>query len=281
MKKNIVIGLSLLIVLLNLKSYSKYKNEIVIEAIDIATDVEAPTYTIDFSEEKITNKSVKVLLEFSEEIVECEGFERLDNNKYERIVDKNENREIEVKDLAGNLCIVKYNIDWIDKEPPIIKGIKNNEVYNSKQIVNYFDNLSGIKDIKKTFYGDLEIGISNYKETEKYVELEISVLRVPKNCNEIFFIKEENGTKEINKGNNKRNTYRIPIDKINDVELYVETESETSSKIKNDNKDLFININNKYQNEDNKTFSNPGNYEIEVEDNAGNKAFYKIQIKKD
>ena len=56
---------------------------------------------------------------------------------------------------------------------------------------------------------------------------------------------------------------------------------EYKSKIINKNNiNEFINNVKKYNNEDKNTFSNPGNYEVTVTDNANNKTEYTIKIEK-
>lgn len=264
-------------------SYSKYFKEYELEAIQIITDNEAPTYKLSYNTKKFTNKDLEIKIIFSEEIQELQGFEKVNNLIYKKILKENKTEKLEVLDLAGNKAEVEYNVNWIDKQIPKIIGINDNETYYATQKVNYKDNLSGIKNIEKIFYGDLEIGISNFITNENYHEITIKILRKPKNCIQCKVLKINEDSKQVSNVSNNVITYRIPINE--NFEIYAETADDSnkkyiSEKININNIEKFIEKNKKYKNEDLYTFSNPGYYDIKVTDNAGNEIFYTIKIEK-
>ena len=283
MKEKVVIIFLIMLLCVGSISHSKYKNIYNIEAIEIATDIEPPKYNIKYSTKSFTNKNVEIILEFSEEILEVEGFEKIDKFKYKRVLNKNENKIIQVFDLAKNLVEIEYNVNWIDKNSPKIIGVENNGKYINHKKVNYSDDLSGIKDIKKVFYGQLDIGVKKYQITDNYYEIEIEILRTPKDCGEFIFCKVNENIKQINRSKNKNFTFRVPINDNSD--FYVEVldtkgNKFVSEKINKSNIEQFINKCRMYNNEDIYTFSNPGFYDIYVIDNAGNESFCTIEIEK-
>lgn len=283
MKEKVVIIFLIMLLCVGSISHSKYKNIYNIEAIEIATDIEPPKYNIKYSTKSFTNKNVKIILEFSEEVLEVEGFEKIDKFKYKRVLNKNENKTIQVFDLAKNLVEIEYNVNWIDKNSPKIIGVENNGKYINHKKVNYSDDLSGIKDIKKVFYGQLDIGVKKYQITDNYYEIEIEILRTPKDCGEFIFCKVNENIKQINRSKNKNFTFRVPINDNSD--FYVEVldsngNKYVSEKINKNNIQQFINKSKMYNNEDIYTFSNPGFYDIYVIDNAGNESFCTIEIEK-
>lgn len=283
MKEKVVIIFLIMLLCVGSISHSKYKNIYNIEAIEIATDIEPPKYNIKYSTKSFTNKNVEIILEFSEEVLEVEGFEKIDKFKYKRVLNKNENKIIQVFDLAKNLVEIEYNVNWIDKNLPKIIGVENNGKYINHKKVNYSDDLSGIKDIKKVFYGQLDIGVKKYQITDNYYEIEIEILRTPKDCGEFIFCKVNENIKQINRSKNKNFTFRVPINDNSD--FYVEVldtkgNKFVSEKINKNNIQQFINKSKMYNNEDIYTFSNPGFYDIYVIDNAGNESFCTIEIQK-
>lgn len=264
-------------------SYSKYVKEYELEAIEIITDNEAPKYKLSYSTKSSTNKDVEIKIVFSEEIQELHGFQKVNNLIYTKTLKENKKEKIEVLDLAGNKVEFEYNVNWIDKEVPKIIGINNNETYYKIKKVQYKDNLSGIKNIEKNFYGDLDIGIINFIKKENYYEITIKILRKPKNCRECKVLKISGNSKQISNIENDSITYRIPINE--NFEIYSEAidnsnKKYSSEKININNINEFIEKNKKYNNEDLYTFSNPGYYEIEVTDNANNQICYTIKIEK-
>ena len=283
MKKKIFIIIFFILVLISIISYAKYKNEYYIEAIQIITDLEKPEVSVNYSNKNYTNKNVDIILEFSEEIKQIDGFVKINETKYKKTVNKNCEEKIEFYDLVGNSNFLEYEVSWIDKQPPKIIGIENNKTYSSIQKVSYIDDFSGIKNIEKVYFGDLEIGIIDYVQKEKYIDFKIKVLRKPKNIKQIIFYKVENGVSQINKILEDTNRYRIGT--LENIKFYVEVidingKKYNSKVIDKNNINNFINISKKYNEEDLNTYSNPGNYEIKVTDKANNKTIYTIQIQK-
>ena len=283
MKKKIFIIIFVVLVLISIISYAKYKNEYYIEAIQIITDLEKPEVSVKYSNKNYTNKNVDIILQFSEEVKQIEGFTKISETKYQKTVNKNCVEKIEFYDLAGNSNFLEYKVSWIDRQPPKIIGIENNKIYNSMQKASYIDDLSGIKNIEKIYFGDLEIGIIDYIEKEKYIDFKIKVLRKPKNIKQIIFYKVEKGVSQINKTLQETNRYRIET--LENIRFYVEVidingKKYNSKVIDKNNINNFINISKIYNEEDLNTYSNPGNYEIKVTDKANNKTIYTIKIEK-
>lgn len=281
MKKKVFI-IFIIIIMISILSYAKYKIDYTLEAIQIITDLEVPTCKINYSIKKYTNQNVDIILEFSEEIKPLEGFTKINNMKYKKILTSNKTETIEFFDLVGNSNSIEYSVTWIDKQSPKINGIENGKVYYETQKSLYLDDLSGIKNIEKSFYGDLEIGITEYNKQQDYLQISIKVLRKPKNIKQIIFYKVEKGVTQLNKGI-EESTYRVKS--VENVEFYVKVidvngKEYKSKTINKNNINEFINNVKKYNNEDKNTFSNPGIYDVTVIDNANNKTTYTIKIEK-
>ncbi len=213
-------------------AYSKYKFEYVLECYDliINKDEESPTYEVFYSTKNWTNKDVLVKIKFSEQIEGMEEF-KYNNGIYEKVCSENQSKEILVKDLAGNETIVKYQINNIDKIPPVISGIENDFTYNVAQKAEYIDKESGIESVEKIFYGDLLLqsnedfySTSNNKGIDINLNsITLNVIRAPKNIVKYKYYRIEsekenyilsNLAKIVYKNNSKNNYkyYVIGID---------------------------------------------------------------------
>lgn len=236
--KKIVVILFIFLCIFNLKVYSKYKYEYVLECFDLIVkkDIESPSYDVSYSTTKWTNKDVVVKIKFSEEINGLDGFEYKDGF-YIKTCKENEVKELTVQDFAGNKTNVKYQITNIDKSPPIITGIDNNKIYTSIQKANYTDTRSGIESVEKIYYGDLILESNqDFYSTNKKNGIDVSlnsitlnVIRSPKNIVKYKYYRidsgkesfiESNKTKIIYKNSDNKNYkyYVIAID--NDGKMY-------------------------------------------------------------
>lgn len=99
-------------------------------------DKEAPTPTVTFTPEDTTNKEVKVTvkankeLQLTEELTNAGWVLSVDKMSIEKTYTANAVETIVLKDIVGNETSKEIKVENIDKEAPIIEGVKNNKSYN-------------------------------------------------------------------------------------------------------------------------------------------------------
>ena len=183
----------------NIYSIAKYKIEYEFYCFDFKIDNVPPNFEVTYSNIEWTNDSVVIFVKPSEKIQGIEGFE-LKDGYYIKKVEANESKSVKVKDLSGNEGILEYSVSNIDKIPPIIKGINNNEKYDRKLSVEYIDNESGINSVNKEYYGDLLIeSKKDYYDTADKFGIDVSndsitirVIRAPKNIVKYKYFRIDN-----------------------------------------------------------------------------------------
>lgn len=277
--KKITLFLIIFSCFISVYSYAKYSINYNLECFDIIVekDREPPQYSIEYSSNSWTNEDVVVKVKFSEEIKGLDGF-KFYNGYYIKTCNNNEKNQVKVLDLAGNETIFCYEVNWIDKQPPIIEGIENNATYFEEKYVKYFDNQSGIKKIEKRFYGDLLIGLTKEKDDFKN-NTKIHILRHPKNIKEYKYYRVESNIENYILSN-KENIVFNNIDFIENNYYVIATDNYgniyKSNLISEANYETDIS---KYTTKENdETFSKSGIYDIDIFDNAGNEISYTIKI---
>lgn len=206
---------------LNVETYAKYKIELTKDACNFEIDKKEPKCLIAYSTLNLTNSDVIVYIKSNEEIQSVEGW-ILKENKTEvyKVLEYNESGEIEIVDLAGNKTNVKYSVDWIDKEPPEIKGIENNECVNKYLNLEYTDNVE-VAEVIKNKLGDLEVYVNyfyenillNYERGFDQNSITVTIRTMPQGATEFsYYI---NGEK---KAVTREKTYTF--EGLNEGELY-------------------------------------------------------------
>ena len=139
-----------------MKSFSKYVFIIKEDAFNISIDTIPPQCNVKYSSKSITNQDVIVEIVSNEEIKSVDGFS-LDNSSkvLSKTLEENESMTLDIYDLNNNKITVEYNVDWIDKEKPLIKV--EEVIDGTSLIINFIDlyDLSGI--CKLEYYIDNRI----------------------------------------------------------------------------------------------------------------------------
>ena len=164
-KKNKLIIIIIVFFVCILKSnnnYAKYKYKISMNAFNLSRDISNIEYKIEksVSDSVYTNEDIILKIITNKEIEMVPGFE-LDDTKriLTKIIKENETEDIILEDFSGNKQNVNYSINNIDKVPPEIIGLNDDEIYSRPLKLDYKDNI-GIKEILVDRYNDsLEIYI--------------------------------------------------------------------------------------------------------------------------
>ena len=179
--------------------------------IKIHKDKEPPTFNVSYSTKDWTNNNVVVYVKPSEEVQEIEEFNFKDGI-FQKEVEENESKVIKVLDLAGNEGTLKYEVKNIDKIPPKIIGVENNQEYKEIKYINYDDDQSGINRIQKIYYGDLVIDSnSDYYSTDRKLGIDVNrnsvtlkVLRAPKNIVNFKYYRIDSGIENYVESTNRK-----------------------------------------------------------------------------
>lgn len=112
---------------------------------------------ISYDKETITNKDVEVKINFDKIISvigDNKGMELSEDRKsLSKVLSTNENNKLLVRDEDFNYQEVEYNVNWIDKQPPIITGAENGQTYDRNVHLDYTDNCQ-IAEIYADYYSD-------------------------------------------------------------------------------------------------------------------------------
>lgn len=104
-----------------------------------------------------TNQDVEVNIEF-DKVISIIGdtagmtFSE-DGKKLTKTIEENESNTLLIRDEDYNYQEVIYNVNWIDKQPPIITGAEDGKIYNQNIHLDYSDNI-GVKEIYSDYYSD-------------------------------------------------------------------------------------------------------------------------------
>jgi len=77
-------------------------------------DYTPPIWTVSYSTNSYTNKDVVVTVACSDDVSWCK------QGTYSKTVSSNESWSITIEDNAWRSSVISYNVDWIDKEPPVL-----------------------------------------------------------------------------------------------------------------------------------------------------------------
>ena len=142
-----------IVMMLSYTAYARYNYAIVLNAFSLTRDSSEIQYTIKKSTSEYTNKDVSLEINTNKPIEGVEGFELSeDNKKLTKLFSENDTNTIVLKDYSGNKKDVTYEINNIDKIPPIIENIENGQTYTVNLKPTYRDNVE-IKNIEIEKYG--------------------------------------------------------------------------------------------------------------------------------
>ena len=104
-------------------------------------DKTAPTASITMSNNNgltSTNKDVTVTLVASEDILDIEGWTKVDSKTFTKVYSENGKYSVEITDLVGNKSTIKFEVKRIDKVAPVITVVEPNR-YNIEVNTPYVD----------------------------------------------------------------------------------------------------------------------------------------------
>lgn len=134
--------------------YCKYAYIFEENVIKLTRDDVPPKCTVSYSTQEWTNENVIVTIEADKEIEQTSGFELSnDRKKLSKISYVSESNTAIVKDLSGNYTEVEYAVNNIDKGPPQIIGVDNNNEYDAPVKLDFCDDTE-IKNIFIDRYSD-------------------------------------------------------------------------------------------------------------------------------
>lgn len=85
-----------------------------------------------------TNKDVTVTLVASEDILDIEGWTRVDSKTFTKVFSENGKYSVEIIDITGNKSTIKFEVKRIDKVAPVITVVEPNR-YNIEVNTEYVD----------------------------------------------------------------------------------------------------------------------------------------------
>lgn len=281
MIKKIIYIFIALVILCNI-SVAKYVYEFNETIITLSRDVTPINAKILYSTEEITNKDVTLKISCNKEVEHASGFE-LSEDKQTLIkkIESNENGIVKIRDISGNEVEVKYDVDNIDKENPKIIGCDDGGIYQAPLILDYYDN-KGIRKVNIDRYNDiLKYQIKREKNNKNNII--VNITEHPLNTIKYkYYINEKlySTTNDITytfAGLEDTSIYNIKIQAIDTNGNILDEQTELIENIKM----LEVVSDNKNVDNDNDIYiiNKSGNYQIKVEDNAGNQILYKIKVK--
>ena len=123
------------------------------ETIIFTIDMTAPTAEITYSNNNgnaMTNKDVTATLVASEPIQDIEGWTRVDDKTFTKIFSENIKSSVEIKDLAGNVTVKKFEVKRIDKVAPeatVTYSNDNGHAMTNQDVTVTITTNESIKDI--------------------------------------------------------------------------------------------------------------------------------------
>lgn len=172
-KSNLVFLKDNLKILIDAKYFKKE-----IDIFDINIDKRDLEYEIFISNanKKYTNNDVILQIKCNKEIKEISGFELLENKTcLKKIYKDNIEETVIIEDYYNNRKNINISINNIDKIPPEILGITNNQTYTSGLKLIYKDNI-GIKSIKVENLIRKQVNNVNFNSENKIIDNQFLVV---------------------------------------------------------------------------------------------------------
>lgn len=157
MKRKVILCFCVIVVLLSEVVTAFYSYENTFSIFQLKRNIFPANYTVSYDKTTLTNKDVEVKMEF-DKVVSIVGENQNavlseDGKNVTKILEANENSKILIRDEDFNYQEVEYDVNWIDKKPPIITGAENGMIYNSDVHLDFTDE-SGITDIYVDSFND-------------------------------------------------------------------------------------------------------------------------------
>lgn len=191
---------------------------------------------------------------------------------------------IKLKVTRAPKNIVKYKFYRIDENNQnFIESKETQIIYknNSKKIYQYY--VIAVDSNGKTYKSNIisrkGTYFQNIKLNKNDQSANLSIIGLEKEISKIYYQIISLKNNQERRGEVLNNNLQINKTDFNNSEQYkIVLKFYSNNKIE-DQRNLYINLNEKYQEENDNNFSKKGNYDIKVKDNAGNECLYTITIK--
>lgn len=197
-KKTLFIFILILVLLANCAN-SYYRFENTFNAFNLTRNKNLANMIISYSNLNPTNQDVEMNVDFDKviSIIGEDGGVTLSNDgkHISKLFTENEANSLLIRDEDYNYQTLDFNVNWIDKVPPVITGAENGKTYNSNINLNYSDNVE-IKEIYADYYSN-----SFYIYTESYDFCEQNRVRILNANRNTIVAYVLSNTKEIEKYN--------------------------------------------------------------------------------
>lgn len=195
-KRILIIFISIIIMFSGIvNGFYSYENRFTI--FNITRNSNKANYTISYKKDSITNQDVEVKIEF-DKMIDIIGDNKNfleDNSKkiITKTLKENEKNKLLIRDEDFNYQEIEYDVDWIDKIPPVISGAENSNIYNRNVHLDYKDNKK-IKEIYADYYSD---SFSIFTGEEEFYEAE--TLQMVPECRNSITVYVTSNTKQMEK----------------------------------------------------------------------------------
>lgn len=199
MKRKVLIFFLVIVVLLSSDVNGFYSFEKSFSLFQLKRNIIPANYTVSYDKDSFTNENVELKIEF-DKVISILGDNQNailseDGKKITKIIEANENSKFLIRDEDFNYQEVEYNVNWIDKNPPVISGAENGKIYNEDVNLTFSDETE-IKEIYADYYNN---SFSVYKDKGVFLENENFQI-IATNRNSITIYVTEN-KKEMEKYN--------------------------------------------------------------------------------
>ena len=199
MKRKVLIFFLVIVVLLSSVVNGFYSFEKTFSLFQLRRNIVPANYTVSYDKDSFTNENVELKIEF-DKVISILGDNQNailseDGKKITKIIEANENSKFLIRDEDFNYQEVEYNVNWIDKNPPVISGAENGKIYNEDVNLTFSDETE-IKEIYADYYNN---SFSVYRDKGVFLENENFQI-IAANRNSITIYVTEN-KKEMEKYN--------------------------------------------------------------------------------
>lgn len=197
-KKIFISFMIIILVLINsVISYYNYENRF--KAFILNRNTLPANKFISYSQILPTNQDVEMNVNFDKVVSiignTCGVTLSNDGKQIYKTISENEANSLLIRDEDFNYQTLEYNVNWIDKEPPIISGAENGIIYNSNIHLDYSDN-SIVKEIYADYYTD---NFSVYTEVYDFcAQKDVRIVSSNRNSISVYIL---SNTREMEKYN--------------------------------------------------------------------------------
>ena len=199
MKRKVLIFFLVIVILLSSVANGFYNFEKAFSLFQLKRNIVPANYTISYDKDSFTNENVELKIEF-DKVISILGDNQNailseDGKKITKIIEANENSKFFIRDEDFNYQEVEYNVNWIDKNSPIIIGAENGKIYNEDVNLTFSDETE-IKEIYADYYSN---SFSIYRDKGVFLENEnFQIIAANRNSITIYVTENKKGMEKYN-----------------------------------------------------------------------------------